>query len=292
MPILVMSPSALTFESLIKNGLEPDLYSIQILSQFIEAARGLRHYFDEINIHLKIDSGMHRLGFEQKDLDEVFSLLKSAPFLKVASVFTHLSAADDPTEIDFSNQQISVFQSMADQLDASLGYKPMRHALNSSGVLRFPNYQFDMVRLGIGLYGFVGTEHSKYLKALGVFKSYIIQIRTVAASESVGYSRGGKHSAERRIATVGVGYADGLDRRLGNGNWSLKWQGQNCPIVGNVCMDMVMIDVTNCAAREGDQVLIFEGSEDIQKMADLLETIPYEILTKVSQRVRRVYLQE
>jgi alanine racemase len=174
----------------------------------------------------------------------------------------------------------------------ALGHQPDRHVLNSTGVLRFPQYHFEMVRLGIGLYGFSGSQDARFLSALGRLKSYIVQIREVEAGESIGYARKGTADHKRTIATVALGYADGLDRRLGNGNWNIWWQGTACPIVGSICMDMCMIDVTGTMAREGDEVIIFEGSGSIQAMADKLETIPYEILTRIPERVRRVYLHE
>lgn len=292
MPILVMSPSKSAYESIVRFDLEPEIYSLRSLNEFIETAQSMRHLFDQLTIHIKIDSGMHRLGFGQDDIEELSRLLKTTSFLKVGSVFTHLSAADNPAEDDFTLKQIERYTAASDAIQSRIGYSFLRHVLNSTGILRFPQFQFDMVRLGIGLYGFSSTENGRFLNALGAFKSYIIQIRIVSASESVGYSRSGKEEHERKIATVAVGYADGLDRRLSNGRWSLKWQGHSCPIVGNICMDMVMIDVSGCDAREGDEVVIFEGADDILLMAQRLDTIPYEILTKVSQRVRRVYLQE
>ncbi|MEZ4721359.1 MAG: bifunctional UDP-N-acetylmuramoyl-tripeptide:D-alanyl-D-alanine ligase/alanine racemase [Flavobacteriales bacterium] len=292
LPILVMSPTKSTFDAIIRNNLEPEIYSVRSLKEFIESAVSMRHLFEEINIHLKIDSGMHRLGFERADIAEISWLLRNNRFIKVASVFTHLSSAEDHLEDHFSRQQVEQFLEMVAEIESAIGYKPDRHVLNSSGALRFPEYQFEMVRLGIGLYGFVGTDQNKYLSALGTLKSYIVQIRDVAQNESVGYSRKGKHHVSRRIATVAIGYADGLDRRLSGGRWSLKWEKQDCPIVGNVCMDMCMIDVTNTNAMEGDEIVVFDGARDIERMAAMLETIPYEILTKVSQRVRRVYLQE
>jgi len=292
LPIMVMSPSKTAYESVIRHQLEPEIYSLRSLSEYIESAASLRHLFHELLIHIKIDSGMHRLGFESRDVPALLDLLKRAPFIRVSSVFTHLSATDSPNQDDFTRDQIERFEAVATLVQNGLDYRVMKHALNSTGILRFPEYHFDMVRLGIGLYGFAGTDSSKFLQALGAFKSYIVQIRTVAPNESVGYSRAGVSDKERRIATVAVGYADGLDRRLSNGEWSLKWQGQACPIVGNVCMDMCMIDVTHCDAREGDEVIVFEGAADVEAMAKKLGTIPYEILTKVSERVNRVYLQE
>lgn len=292
MPIMVMSPAKSAYESMIRNELEPEIYSMRSLNEFIETAKSMRHLFSTLNIHLKIDSGMHRLGFQREDVEGLLAKLAEAPFIRVVSIFTHLSAADVPGYDEFSAKQVQQYQGVAKEISSQMETPPLRHVLNSTGILRFPQYQFDMVRLGIGLYGFSGSEENKFLHALGAFKTYIIQIREVAAHEPVGYNREGKSDHERRIATVAVGYADGLDRRLGHGNWKLRWQGVECPIVGNVCMDMCMIDVSHTQAQEGDEVTVFEGSTDVEKMATALSTIPYEILTKISHRVRRVYLQE
>lgn len=292
MPVMVMSPSKAAYEGMIKHKLEPEIYSLRSLSEFIESARSLRHLFETLQIHLKIDSGMHRLGFQRDDMDALLAELNEAPFIRVVSVFTHLSAADNAEEDTFSQGQMREFLDLAGKVEHALAYPIMKHALNSTGILRFPEYQFDMVRLGIGLYGFSGTHHNKFLHSLGTLKSYIVQIREVPASESVGYNRRGWSDKPRKIATVAIGYADGLDRRLGNGNWSLKWQGTACPTVGDICMDMCMIDVSATGAREGDEMIVFDGAREIEQMASQLGTIPYEVLTKVSQRVRRVFLQE
>jgi alanine racemase len=292
LPIMVMSPGKTSYETMIQYGLEPEIYSITSLLDFIRAARSMRHFFEEYPIHLKIDSGMHRLGFEEADLNKALAAIKEARFVKVKSVFTHLSASDESEHDDFTRDQIRRFETLYAELVKGLGCAPDRHVLNSTGVLRFPEYHFEMVRLGIGLYGFSGNEDTRFLHAIGALKSYIVQVRTVRAGESVGYARKGASDVERRIATVAIGYADGLDRRLGNGIWNIRWQGVYCPIVGNVCMDMIMIDVSNTAAQEGDEVVVFEGAHEILDMANKLNTIPYEILTKIPERVRRVYLHE
>lgn len=292
LPIMVMSPARISYETLIQYRLEPEIYSLQSLENFIKAARSMRHFFDEFAIHLKIDSGMHRLGFEEQDLPEAMKILQQSGFIKVASVFTHLSAADDQLQDDFTNLQIARFNKANTLIAEHLGYQPNRHVLNSAGALRFDAYQYEMVRLGIGLYGFDNGPHAKFLSALATLRSYIVQVRTVAPGESVGYARQGIADKKRSIATVAIGYSDGLDRRLGNGNWSLIWQGKPCATVGNICMDMTMIDVTDTNAKEGDEVIVFQGNDSIKRMAEILNTIPYEILTKIPERVRRIYLQE
>lgn len=292
LPIMVMSPTQSSHESMIRHKLEPEIYSMRSLLHFAETAKGYRHFADQFYIHIKFNTGMNRLGFEKDDLDELITFLGERPYLKVRSAFTHLSASDASGHDDFTKEQFQRFEHLSMLLEQELGYTVLKHALNSTGILRFPKQHYDMVRLGIGLYGFAGSESGKYLSALGKFKSYIAQIRRVKKGESVGYNRKGISDKERVIATIAVGYADGLDRRLGNGNWSIKWQGQSCEIVGDVCMDMCMIDISGLDAREGDEVIVFENAREIQLMAEKLGTIPYEILTKISPRVRRLYLQE
>lgn len=291
-PIMVLSPSASSYETMIQHNIEPEIYSLLELKGFLRAAKSMRHFFDVYPIHLKLNTGMNRLGFEQEELEKALELIKTSPYVLVSTVFTHLSATDGSEHDDFTHTQVKRFNALNELVVKRLGYQPDRHVLNSNGVLRFPEYHFEIVRLGIGLYGFSEDAQNRFLAALGSLKSYIIQIRKVPAGESVGYSRKGTADHPRRIATVALGYADGLDRRLGNGNWSIRWQGVDCPTVGNICMDMTMIDVTDTQAREGDEVIVMEGKEDIVRMADLLETIPYEILTSIPERVRRVYLQE
>ncbi|MEX2597303.1 MAG: bifunctional UDP-N-acetylmuramoyl-tripeptide:D-alanyl-D-alanine ligase/alanine racemase [Salibacteraceae bacterium] len=291
-PIMVMSPSNTAYESMINHNIEPEIYSLNGLKDFIQSAKSMRHFFDKYPIHLKVNTGMNRLGFDSEMFSEALELIVQTSFLFVRSIFTHLSVTDDPSFDDFTHDQVKQFSILSEIAVKKLGYQPDRHVLNSNGVLRFPEYHFEMVRLGIGLYGFSVGEHNKHLHPLGTLKSYIVQIRTVKAGDSVGYARQGIAQRKRQIATVALGYADGLDRRLGNGNWSINWQGIDCPIVGNICMDMTMIDVTDTQAQEGDEVVVFEGSRSIEKMANTLETIPYEILTNIPERVRRVYLQE
>jgi alanine racemase len=291
-PIMVLSPSASSYETMIQHNIEPEIYSLQELKGFLRAAKSMRHFSDVYPIHLKLNTGMNRLGFEPDELSTALELITTSPYVRVSTIFTHLSATDGPEHDPFTRKQVERFVALNEQVVEKLGYQPDRHVLNSNGVLRFPEYHFEIVRLGIGLYGFSEDAQNRFLTALGSLKSYIIQIREVPAGESVGYSRKGAADHPRRIATVALGYADGLDRRLGNGNWKIRWQGVECPTVGNICMDMTMIDVTATQAQEGDEVVVMEGKEDILRMADLLDTIPYEILTSIPERVRRVYLQE
>jgi len=292
LPIMVMSPSKVAYETMLQNRLEPEIFSLAGLQSFLEVARSFSLFDQQFPIHLKVDTGMHRLGFGLEDFEEALQLIIANNTVAVASIFSHLSASDVAIQDGFTQQQVSVFQTFYERAVKVLGYAPDRHILNSTGALRFPEYEFEMVRIGIGLYGFSGSEHTRYLHALGTLKSYIVQIRNVPAGESVGYNREGVSESDRTIATVAIGYADGLDRRLSHGKWSFKWQGIDCPVVGSICMDMTMIDVSNTGASEGDEVIVFQSAEDVLNMSKELGTIPYEILTKIPERVRRVYLQE
>ena len=271
------------------NKLEPEIYSFRLLDSFVIAAEklGLTDY----PIHIKIDSGMHRLGFEQKDMEQLLTRLKAQNQVKVRSVFSHLSGSDEAKFDAFTKQQVSVFSVCADQLTATFSHHIMRHILNSAGIERFPEYQFDMVRLGIGHYG-ISSLPEVTLKQVCALKTVILQIKTVKAGETVGYSRKGIINTDKRIAIIPIGYADGFDRKLGNGVGEVLINGKRAKVIGNVCMDLVIIDVTNIEAKEGDVVEIFGDHLAISEVADWLKTIPYEVLTSVSRRVKRVYFQE
>jgi alanine racemase len=247
---------------------------------------------------LKFDTGMHRLGFEAQDLPELLELLtptdEQQPKLNVRTVFSHLAASEAPQHDDFTREQFSRFQAMYETLADRLGYRPMRHILNSGGIVRFPEQQMEMVRLGIGLYGVDSSGLLQdRLQTVNTLKATISQIKNVAVGETVGYGRLGKAQRPMRIATISLGYADGLLRRAGNGRFSALVEGQPAPIIGNVCMDMTMLDITDIpAAQEGGQVVIFGKDLPVQELAACLGTIPYEIFTTISERVKRVYVQE
>jgi alanine racemase len=244
-------------------------------------------------LHLKIDTGMHRLGFLEREVPAVIDYLKSHPHLCVATVFSHLVGADESEFNSFSQQQYETFLRATATLEAGLGYRPTRHLLNSAGIVRFPDYKLDMVRLGIGLYGVEVSQLDKAaLRPVGTLRTVISQIKNVPAGESVGYSRRGVLDHDARIATLAIGYADGYDRRLGNGVGHVWVNGTYCPTVGNVCMDMTMIDVSRAAAAEGDEVIVFGEQIAITDLARQINTIPYEILTGVSERVKRVFYKE
>ncbi len=293
-PILVMNPAAATFAQLLEFNLEPELYSLKILREwidFIAPQSAIR--IPHSTIHVKLDTGMHRLGFEESDLDELSETLKANPHLRVASIFSHLAAADDRAFDAFTREQVQRFTRMADRLEAALGYRPLRHLLNSAGIARFPDARMSMVRLGIGLYGVaVRPEDQANLKTVGTLRTVISQLKTVPPTETVGYGRRGELRRETRVATLAIGYADGYDRSFSRGVGKVLVNGTLCPVLGNVCMDMTMVDVTDADAAEGDEVVVFGETPTIRDLADWIGTIPYEILTGVSERVRRVFFRE
>ncbi|TAK47087.1 MAG: bifunctional UDP-N-acetylmuramoyl-tripeptide:D-alanyl-D-alanine ligase/alanine racemase [Saprospiraceae bacterium] len=301
LPIIVMNPEEATFDALMRYRLEPEIYSLGLLEKFLRFVS--QHQESAIPaIHLKLDTGMHRLGFEEKDLDAVLNLLPAAarrPPSAVKSIFSHLAASEAPLHDDFTRQQVALFQKMYEKLAAGLGYRPMRHVLNSGGIVRFPEYQMDVVRLGLGLYGIdsSGILQSQ-LQTVNTLKATISQIKNISPGETVGYARMGRAEKPMRIATISLGYADGLLREAGNGRFSVGICGERAPLIGNVCMDMAMADITHIpAAREGDSVLIFGkgsigGTLPVEELAACLGTIPYEVFTSISNRVKRVYVQE
>ena len=290
LPIMVMNPDLQTFEVLSRYNLEPEIYNFKLLHAYSQFVLGLKK---PSKIHLKLDTGMHRLGFIENELDALFPLLNSNPLLVVQSVFTHLAGADDSKFNEFSMAQITAFKKMALCLEQALSKSFLKHVLNSAGIIRFPNDQMDMVRLGIGLYGVEATGLAqKQLATVGTLKSVISQIKVVLPGETVGYSRNGKVEIPKKIATVAIGYADGYDRRFGNGVGKMLIDSKLCTVIGNVCMDMCMVDISATDAREGDEVLIFGQDPSILNLAASIDTIPYEILTNVSERVKRIFYTE
>ena len=304
MPIMVMNPEEESFDTLIRFDLEPEIYSLNILKQFVnfiknsENTEGVlfikKSATKSFKIHLKLDTGMHRLGFESIDIQEVIQILSTNKSIKIASIFTHLAASEAAEHDHFTNKQVSRFIEMYNQISDEINYKPMRHVLNSSGITRHPSYHFEMVRLGIGLYGIDSNgAFQNQLQVVQTLKASISQIKNVPQKETVGYSRRGVLQRDSRIATISIGYADGLLRGAGNGQFSVYLHGQRAPIIGSVCMDMTMIDVTNILeATEGDDVEIFGSHIPVQALAKVLNTIPYEVFTGISERVKRVYFQE
>jgi len=288
LPIMVMNPSEESFDSLLQFDLEPEIYSFKILRTFLQYLRGRSH-----RIHLKLDTGMHRLGFEEHDLAELTNTLKENKNLIVASIFSHLAGADEQEHDAFSSQQATRFTQWADRLSAAIGYKPLYHILNSPGILRLADWQQDMVRLGIGLYGIDPTrEGFNQLKPIATLKTIISQIKRIPKGESIGYGRKGVAKQDTVIATLAIGYADGFSRAFSNGKGQVLIQGKLAPVIGNVCMDMTMVDITGIDAHEGDEVTVFGSGLPIQEIAGRIQTISYEILTNTSERVKRVFVSE
>ncbi len=289
-PILVLNPSPGSFDKMFAYGLEPEIYSLRMLHQFLEEAKGREGV---PAIHIKIDSGMHRLGFELQQLDGLLSVLAANPQLQIASIFSHLAVSEVAEEEAFTRQQIARYQQAADTIADKLSYTPLRHILNSAGIIRYPEYHFDMVRLGIGLYGIEPNHwYKSALKNISTLKTVVSQIKEIGPGETIGYGRRGVAGAGIRIATIAIGYADGFDRGFGNGNASVYINGQPAPTVGSICMDMTMIDVSNITVQEGDEVAIFGEQQSVEMLAEKIGTIPYEMLTGISERVKRVYFTD
>ena len=290
LPIMVMNPTENDFEQLITYSLEPEIYSPKILKQFSE-------YIDNQNlstkIHLKLDTGMHRLGFEKEQLSGLIETIKSNPHLWVSTIFSHLAAADDDKFDEFTLHQVSEFTDMAKQISEAIGYTPSRHLANSAGIARFPEARLDMVRLGAGLYGLAAKpEDQENLMTVGTLKTVISQIKYVKSSETVGYGRKGELTRDTKTATIAIGYADGYDRRFSRGVGEVLIRGHRCKVVGNICMDMTMVDITDVPyVEEGDEVIIFGNDLTMIELANKINTIAYEILTSVSERVKRVFYQ-
>ncbi|MDR2814182.1 MAG: bifunctional UDP-N-acetylmuramoyl-tripeptide:D-alanyl-D-alanine ligase/alanine racemase [Prevotellaceae bacterium] len=289
MPVIVLNPEPGTFEQMLEYRLEPEIYNLPMLQRYSEAV--LRSGEGMCNIHLKLDTGMHRLGFVAEELDELLLCLPRFRNLKVASIFSHLAAADEPQHDDFTRAQIALFNAMSKRVEEELGYKTLRHLANSAGVERFPEAQLDMVRLGISLYGASATKPGN-MRTVSVLKSTVVQVKHVPAGDTVGYGRKGTADEDKTIAVIPVGYADGLNRLLGNGAGSVLVNGKLAPFIGNICMDMCMADVTGLAVREGDEVTVFGENPAVTSLAEKLGTIPYEIFTRISTRVNRVYFSE
>ena len=289
---VLLNADADSFDLMIANRLEPEIYSFRSLDDFASAVSHAGEF--RYPIHLKLDTGMHRLGFMEEEIDRLCEVLPLRPEVKVATVFSHLNCADMPEEDAYTRAQIARYDRMSTRLVEALPYPVIRHTANSAAIERFPEAQYDMCRLGLGLYGF-GWQHNPSLRPVSTLRTRIVAIKHLAAGETVGYGRAGRLTRPSVTATIPVGYADGLDRHLGCGRWSVLVAGSPAPIVGRVCMDSCMIDITEIAGvEEGDEVTIFspEAGNDLETMARVLDTIPYEIMTSVSSRVKRIYLKE
>ncbi len=294
LPVMVMSPEESSMYFMIRYQLEPEVYNLKTLQQLLAAMNEYAKDPSPIGVHIKLDTGMHRLGFADNDIEPLIAeILNTGGLLKVKSVFSHFSASDDSAYDEFTRNQIQLFEKMSKRLSAGLGYPIMKHIANTAAILRFPESQFDMVRTGIGLYGAdpTGSEDSDF-KQVATLRTKVIQIRNIEAGESVGYNRKAINSQPRKIATLAAGYADGLSRRLGNGNWNVSINGHLAPLIGDICMDMCMADITGLdGISEGDEVQIFGPERPLYQYALAMSTIPYEALTSVSARVKRIYIQ-
>ncbi len=287
LPILVLTAGTDHFPEIIQYGLEPgipNLYSLGVLCEVLRS-KGITSF----PVHIKIDSGMHRLGFMKGEIPDLCEFLLSHPEVRVQSIYSHLAAAEDPTQDDFTLSQISLFQEMAGAITQSIGYKPMYHILNSAGIERFSRFQFDMVRLGIGIYGISALGDVK-LRPVASLKCKVLQIKSLHPEDgTIGYGRWGKIApCGTQIATIPVGYADGIDRHLGRGRASFNLNGHRVKTIGNICMDMCMLDATGLDAKPGDTVTVFGQDPPITELSTILDTIPYEILSSVPRRIRRV----
>lgn len=283
LPIIVLTSGTDFFEELIEYKLEPAIPNLDTLKAFetVLKNKNIVHY----PIHIKLDTGMHRLGFVDDELDNLISYIYENKHFKIISIYSHLSCSEDPTKDDFTRGQIFSFKQMADKISNAISYKPMYHILNSAGIERFTEYQFDMVRLGLGIYG-ITTSKEIELQQVASLKCRILQIKDIEEG-GIGYGQASIIAKPRRIATIPVGYADGIDRRLGCGNFSFYLNGHRVPTIGNICMDMTMLDITGVSAEVGDYVTIFGEELSVLELANALKTIPYEIFTSIPSRIKR-----
>jgi len=292
LPTMVMNTDSTTFDSVIKYNLEPEIFSFGLLKEFTEFLK--KSEIENYPVHLKIDTGMHRLGFMENEIDNLSRELAGNNFIKIKTVFSHFAASEDPAEDEFTLLQFTVFKSCCEKLKKTVNYDFDKHIDNTAGITRHPEFQLDMVRLGIGLYGIDSNKRmQKNLKNVSTLTTIISQIKKVKAGETVGYGRKARVTKDSIIAIVGIGYADGYSRRLGNGIGKMMIRNKMVPTMGNICMDMTMIDVSGIKdVREGDEVIVFGESLSLQTLAQWAGTIPYEIMTGISQRVKRIYFEE
>ncbi|MDE7460896.1 MAG: bifunctional UDP-N-acetylmuramoyl-tripeptide:D-alanyl-D-alanine ligase/alanine racemase [Paramuribaculum sp.] len=292
MPIMVMNPRVVNYKTLFAYNLEPEIYSFELLADVIR--EGEKYGVTDYPVHIKLDTGMHRLGFVESDIPELISVLRHQKAVRPRSLFTHLATADCLDLNDYTMSQLHLFEQMCNEIERHFNHNILRHCLNSAGIARFPQWQFDMVRLGIGLYGVTPANDpaEPKLRTVSSLRSVIISIKEWPAGTTIGYSCKGVLARRSRVATIPVGYADGIDRHLGNGALKMWVNGHRCPTIGNICMDACMIDVTDADCQVGDRVEIFGDNVPVSELSDTLSTIPYEILTSVSTRVKRVYYRE
>ena len=287
-PILVLHPQPVNFETLIDRCLEPSIYSPNICKQFIQIAEQKKQI--DYPVHLKFNTGLNRLGFWENDIDFIKANISETNAIKIKSVFSHLAASEDVEEKEFTKNQIQKFNEIASNIIEVLGYKPLLHICNTSGILNYPEAHFDIVRSGIGLYGFGNSDlEDKNLKPIATLKSIISQIHRIEKGETVGYNRAFKSDSFLKTATIPIGHADGISRSYGNGNGWVTINGEKASIIGNVCMDMIMVNITEIECQEGDEVIIFGTSPTATEITASIQSISYELLTAVSQRIKRVF---
>lgn len=291
-PIIVLGAEAHSFDVMVQHNLEPEIFNFFYLRE-LEKVLKKHPQIQQFNIHIKLDTGMHRLGFDERDIPQLIEIVRNNPQLHIASVFSHLAAAEDPREDDYTRKQISLFQRMTNQLCTAFDHKILRHILNSAGIFRFAEAQFDMVRLGISLYGCseIPALASK-LHNVATLKTVITQVKNIPAGETIGYNRSYRLKRDSQVAIIPIGYADGYPRELGNGKGTVIIQGQKVPVIGKVCMDMCMLDVTGITVHEGDEVVVYGEGNTVADMARAAGLISYELLTRISKRVPRVYVND
>ena len=289
-PILVLHPQPINFKIIIDRCLEPSIYNAKVLNEFIKVAEGQSQA--DYPVHIKFNTGLNRLGFSENDVDYIISKLETTKAIKTKSLFSHLAASEDASETEFTTRQITSFKSIAKEFESRIEYKPWLHLCNTSGVINYPEAHLDMVRCGIGLYGFGNSaKEDENLKPIASLKSVISQIHKIEKDESVGYNRAYKSKALEKTATIPIGHADGINRIYGNEKGFVIINGKKAPIVGNICMDMIMVNITNIDCKEGDEVIIFDQKYKASDLAESAQTISYEIITSISQRVKRSYLK-
>ncbi|GAB4209363.1 MAG: bifunctional UDP-N-acetylmuramoyl-tripeptide:D-alanyl-D-alanine ligase/alanine racemase [Bacteroidia bacterium] len=291
LPIMVMLPEKSSFKDIIQYRLEPEIYSFEILNAFLNELE--KQGIEQYPVHLKLDTGMHRLGFLPDETHELIKLFTQTNLIAVKSIFSHLAASESDEHKEYTFQQIELFRQLSQQIEQALGYKTIKHICNSAAIARFPQAHMDMVRLGIGMYGITDNEEEqKHLQNVLQLKTKVSQIKYLKKGSSVGYSRASVLDRDSKIAVIPIGYADGFSRKLGNRRFQVKHKDKRIDTLGNICMDMTMLDVTDTNVCVGDEIIIFDSVEDIKKMSRICETIPYEILTSISERVKRVYVYE
>ena len=289
-PILVLHPQSINFKTLIDKCLEPSLYSSYVLNEFIKVAEAQSQ--TNYPVHIKFNTGLNRLGFDQNDVNYIVSTLNDTSSIVAKSLFSHLAASEDASASSFTSQQIENFKTIALKFETKIGYKPWLHLSNTSGVLNYTEAHLDMVRCGIGLYGFGNsTNEDKNLKPIASLRSVISQIHNIKKDETVGYGRAYKAKDFEKTATIPIGHADGINRIYGNGNGFVIINGKKAPIIGNVCMDMIMVNITDINCKEGDEVIVFDSNNKASNLAESANTISYEIITSISQRVQRLFLK-